>query len=164
MYYDPESLMNVERRRGVIFTSFNFICSCELCQDEEINDDNASYERFKILEEEAEKMEEKQYTVNFQQLKFGGCGSSNCFEEKYELLLKWIACYKQMYNLVIFISITYLLKTFYDFFHENIFRLEAKKLPRDSFLILYYFTVLEVVSWESVPIQTRVNWIIYKKN
>ena len=82
-----------------MFARWNFICCCELCQDEEINDDNASYERFKILEEEAEKMDKKQYTINFHYLEKGNCGSSECLEEKYELLLKWIACHKQMYNL-----------------------------------------------------------------
>ena len=61
-----------------------FACSCELCQDEEINNDDETYEKFQKLKVEAEN-------------DYGIFDDKNLF--CYDLFEKAISGQKQMYNL-----------------------------------------------------------------
>ena len=65
---------------------FGFVCSCEVCQDEEINKDDETYEKFQNLKEEAESI------ANFFRYK-------NRLYFEFSPLEKALACQKQMYNL-----------------------------------------------------------------
>ena len=47
-------MKNRKRRQEVIRAEYGFTCCCELCQDEEINDDEESYERFRNITENNE--------------------------------------------------------------------------------------------------------------
>ena len=66
--------------------SRGFVCSCELCQEEEIDNDDETYQKFQNLKEEVEKIKR-----NFL--------SNNPCESKFDHFEKIIACRKQMYNL-----------------------------------------------------------------
>ena len=61
--------------------SFGFVCSCELCQDEEFNKDDETYEKFQNLKEEVESI--------IKQRSFPG----------FPLLEKALVFQKQMFNL-----------------------------------------------------------------
>ena len=77
-YLDP--LKNFEERQEVCH-NFGFVCSCEVCQDEEFNKDDETYEKFQNLKEEVESI--------IKQPSFPG----------FPLLEKTLARQKQMYNL-----------------------------------------------------------------
>ena len=64
----------------------DFVCSCEICQDEEINKDDETYEKFQNLKEEAERIADLYHFKN--RLYF-----------EFPPLEKALACQKQMYNL-----------------------------------------------------------------
>ena len=61
---------------------FGFVCTCELCQDEEIKNDDETYEKFQNLDEVAENA-----YANF------------CNGENLDQIEKALACQKQMFNL-----------------------------------------------------------------
>ena len=69
-----------------------FICRCELCQEEEINNDDQLYEKFQNLEEEAEKIREKNYQPKDMK-------NAKKFEEFLNNNEKALECFKQMYKL-----------------------------------------------------------------
>ena len=65
-----ESLMNGElknfKERQNFCLNLGFVCSCELCQEEEINNDDETYKKLQNLKEEAEKIEElSPFELNF---------------------------------------------------------------------------------------------------
>ena len=64
-----------------------FVCSCELCKDEEVNNDDESYERFQNLQEEAE----KSYATFLL--------DKDRFMKNYDEIKKAISCRTKMYNL-----------------------------------------------------------------
>ena len=76
-----------ERRHG--FQIYGFVCSCDLCQNEEINNDNETYDKFQNLKKEAEEI-----FSNFMSL-----AKQDSHLEQYDKLVKAIACQKEMYNL-----------------------------------------------------------------
>ena len=59
-----------------------FVCSCELCQEEEIDNDDETYKKFQNFKEEVEKIKDL-----------------GPFKLKFEHFEKMIACQKEMYNL-----------------------------------------------------------------
>ena len=59
-----------------------FVCSCELCQEEEINNDDETYKKLQNLKEETEKIKDV-----------------GPFEFKFDVFEQVIACRKEMYNL-----------------------------------------------------------------
>ena len=65
---------------------FGFVCSCEVCQDEEINKDDETYEKFQNLKEEAESIADSYRYKNLLHFEF-------------PQLEKALACQKQMFNL-----------------------------------------------------------------
>ena len=78
-YLDPSK--NFKERQEFCH-GFGFVCSCEVCQDEEINKDDETYEKFQNLKEEAE-------------------SNADLYRLYFELppIEKALACQKQMYNL-----------------------------------------------------------------
>ena len=78
-YLDP--LKNIKERQEFCHMR-GFICSCEVCQDEEINKDDETYEKFQNLKEEAESNADL-YGLYFE----------------FPPIEKALACQKQMYNL-----------------------------------------------------------------
>ena len=78
-YLDP--LKNFKERQEFCHMR-GFVCSCEVCQDEEINKDDETYEKFQILKEEAESNADL-YRLYFE----------------FPPIEKALACQKQMYNL-----------------------------------------------------------------
>ena len=66
-----------------------FVCSCEVCQDEEINKDDETYQKFQNLKEEAESIAPRSLRYLSGPHPFPG----------FPLLEKALACQKQMYNL-----------------------------------------------------------------
>merc|ERR1712001_815321 len=76
-----------ERRHG--FQIYGFVCFCDLCQNEEINNDNETYDKFQNLKKEAEEI-----FSNFMSL-----AKQDSHLEQYDKLVKAIACQKEMYNL-----------------------------------------------------------------
>ena len=84
-----EYMKNVKERQK-FFHKFGFVCSCELCQEEEIENDDETYEKFQNLKEEAENS-----YANF-------CDGENQGKDKLENLdqiKKALSCQKQMFNL-----------------------------------------------------------------
>ena len=83
-YLDP--LKNFKERQEFCH-KFGFVCSCEVCQDEEINKDDETYTKFLNLKKEFESI----------------AGLPNQPEHSpfpgFPLLEKALACQKQMYNL-----------------------------------------------------------------
>ena len=82
-YLDP--LKNFKERQEFCH-GFGFVCSCEVCQDEEINKDDETYEKFQNLKEEAESI------ADLYRFK-------NLLHFELPQLEKALACQKQMYNL-----------------------------------------------------------------
>ena len=76
------AMKNRKERQDRLQKEWNFICSCERCQDEEINNDDETYEKFQKLQEEAQKYTKK---ANF--------------NHSSEYIDKAISCHKEMYNL-----------------------------------------------------------------
>ena len=76
------AMKNKKERQDHLQKEWGFICSCERCQDEDINNADETYEKFQKLQEEAQKHSKKDY--------------SNCSSDYIE---KAISCRKQMYNL-----------------------------------------------------------------
>ena len=74
------AMRNFKERQEFCHT-FGFVCSCELCQDEEFNKDDETYEKFQNLKEEVESI--------IKQRSFPG----------FPLLEKALVCQKQMFNL-----------------------------------------------------------------
>ena len=90
-WYDehPEiSMNNVKDRQLFLLRNWGFICSCELCQEEEetTNQNDEVYEEFQILKEETGKLNEM----------LANCKTN---DEKLENILKVISCYNRMYEL-----------------------------------------------------------------
>ena len=81
-YFDDLAMKNRKERQDSLQKEWNFICSCERCQDEEINNDDETYEKFQKLQEEAQKYTKK---ANF--------------NHSSEYIDKAISCHKEMYNL-----------------------------------------------------------------
>jgi len=79
-YLDP--LKNFKERQEFCH-KFGFVCSCEVCQDEEINKDDETYTKFQNLKKEVESI----------------AGLPNSPFPGFPLLEKALACQKQMYNL-----------------------------------------------------------------
>ena len=79
-----------ERRHG--FQIYGFVCSCDLCQNEEINNDNETYDKFQNLKKEAEEI-----FSNFMSLT--KTWDDENYTVPYDQLVKAIACQKEMYNL-----------------------------------------------------------------
>lgn len=75
-------MKNRKERQDRLQKEWNFICSCERCQDEEINNDDETYEKFQKLQEEAQKYSMKAI-----------------FDHSSEYIDKAISCHKEMYNL-----------------------------------------------------------------
>ena len=75
------AMINVKERQKFCH-EFGFICTCELCQEEEIKNDNEIYEKFQNLKEETENA-----YANF------------CDSENLDQLEKALAGQKQMFNL-----------------------------------------------------------------
>ena len=83
-YLDP--LKNFKERQEFCH-KFGFVCSCEVCQDEEINKDDETYEKFHNLKKEVESI-------------VGLPNQPECPPfPGFPLLEKALACQKQMYNL-----------------------------------------------------------------
>ena len=82
-YLDP--LKNFKERQEFCH-GFGFVCSCEVCQDEEINKDDETYEKFQNLKEEAESIADSYRYKNLLHFEF-------------PQLEKALACQKQMFNL-----------------------------------------------------------------
>jgi len=81
-YFNDFSMKNRKERQDRLQKEWNFICSCERCQDEEINNDDETYEKFQKLQEEAQKYSMKAI-----------------FDHSSEYIDKAISCHKEMYNL-----------------------------------------------------------------
>ena len=79
-----------ERKHG--FQIYGFVCSCDLCQNEEINNDNEIYDKFQNLKKEAEEI-----FSNFMSLT--KTWDDENYTVPYDQLVKAIACQKEMYNL-----------------------------------------------------------------
>ena len=84
LYINGGDLKNFNERQKFC-RNREFVCSCELCQEEEIDNDDETYQKFQNLKEEVEKIK-RNYI-------------SNPFESKFDHFEKVIACRKQMYNL-----------------------------------------------------------------
>ena len=76
------TMKNVKERQKFC-QKFGFICTCELCQDEEIKNDDETYEKFQNLEEESKNAFAK----------FNSIGNN------LDQIEKALACQKQMFNL-----------------------------------------------------------------
>ena len=57
------AMKNKKERQDCLQKEWQFICSCERCQDEEINKDDETYEKFQKLQEEAQKNVKKAKTT-----------------------------------------------------------------------------------------------------
>ena len=79
--YTEPAMKNVKDRQKICH-NFGFICTCKLCQEEEIKNDDEIYEKFQNLKEETENA-----YANF------------CDSENLDQLEKALAGQKQMYNL-----------------------------------------------------------------
>ena len=88
-YVETNSLEKLKERQQE-FQIKGFVCSCDLCQNEEINNDDETYDKFQNLKEEAEET-----FSNFMSLAKQG----PYIENKYDQLVKAIALQKEMYNL-----------------------------------------------------------------
>ena len=85
-----EIMRNRKERQEDLLKTYKFLCTCERCQDEEINNDDETYEKFKKLLQGAEKRGKiAKNLLNWDD------GKSLDFMEKA------ISCQKQMYNLAI---------------------------------------------------------------
>ena len=85
-------LKNFEERQKTCHMK-GFVCSCELCKDEEINNDDESYKKFQDLEEEAEKAQD------YFELYLHGFEGKTPWGKKLEQIEKAISCQRQMFNL-----------------------------------------------------------------
>ena len=88
--YAPRMKKLKERKHG--FQIYGFVCSCDLCQNEEINNDNEIYDKFQNLKKEAEEI-----FSNFMSLT--KTWDDENYTVPYDQLVKAIACQKEMYNL-----------------------------------------------------------------
>ena len=88
--YAPRMKKLKERKHG--FQIYGFVCSCDLCQNEEINNDNETYDKFQNLKKEAEEI-----FSNFMSLT--KTWDDENYTVPYDQLVKAIACQKEMYNL-----------------------------------------------------------------
>ena len=79
--YTEPAMKNVKDRQKICH-NFGFICTCKLCQEEEIKNDNEIYEKFQNLKEETENA-------------YANFGDSRNLDQ----LEKALAGQKQMYNL-----------------------------------------------------------------
>ena len=80
-------MKNRKERQRILYEKWVFICSCNRCQDEEINNDDETYKKFQELQEEAEKNAQKTKTFMYD--------SRKCLL----FIEKAISCQKQMFNL-----------------------------------------------------------------
>ena len=88
--YAMFSMNNVKERQKICH-EFGFICTCELCQEEEIKNDNEIYEKFQNLKEETE---------NAYRIRDIAAPLLNfCDSENLDQLEKALASQKQMFNL-----------------------------------------------------------------
>ena len=83
-----DSMNNRKERQDELLKTHDFICSCERCQDEEINQDDETYEKFKKLYEGGEKRGKKAKDLLNLDIK-----------KSLDFMEKAISCQKQMYNL-----------------------------------------------------------------
>ena len=83
-----EPMKNFKERQEFCLKQ-GFVCSCEVCQDEEINKDDETYQKFQNLKEEAESIAPRSLRYLSGPHPFPG----------FPLLEKALACQKQMYNL-----------------------------------------------------------------
>ena len=64
-YTDKIAMKKLEFRKEVLLECFGFSCCCELCREEEICNDDKTYDLYKTLSEEAKKSEKNlEYFVN----------------------------------------------------------------------------------------------------
>ena len=79
MSYDGDkwqcTMQNRKKRQEFIRAEYGFTCQCESCQDEELNDNDEFYERFRKI------MENKQIFDNLIDLKIVECHSQNTLED-----------------------------------------------------------------------------------
>ena len=83
-------MKNKKGRRDHLQGNWGFICSCERCQDEDINNDDETYEQFQKLQEEAEKNAKKAKIMKI---------SESMISCQFDFIEKAISCLKQMFNL-----------------------------------------------------------------
>ena len=87
-YIDP--MKNFNERREICH-KYGFVCSCDLCQYEEINNDDKIYQKFQELKDEAEK--------TFSNVCDDVLSKHFSFEKKFHQIKKALLCRNQMYNL-----------------------------------------------------------------
>ena len=133
MNYDSLGLgMKNRKERQEICWDWGFICSCERCHDEEINNDDETYKKFQKLQNESDYFVKKS-------MMFVGLDFEKCLD----VMEKAIFCYKQMHDLAeikkapkSFILAIILTK----WFQAEILRLEmAKNLESDMAARKEYF-------------------------
>ena len=88
-YIDP--MKNFKERREFCH-KYGFVCSCDLCQYEEINNDDEIYQKFQDLKDEAEKTFSNVCDDDLPENRFS-------FEKKFHQIEKAVVCQNQMYNL-----------------------------------------------------------------
>ena len=94
-YFPFMGMKNKKERQAHLQNEWDFICSCERCQDEEINKDDETYEKFQKLQEEAEKYT-KIVSTSFP---FPTKDYKRIMAKNIDLIGIAISCYKQMIKL-----------------------------------------------------------------
>ena len=87
-----------KRRQEVIRAEYGFNCCCELCQDEEINDDEESYEMFRKI---TDNMEILNNIIEFEtetMKKSPGEFKKSCYSEILKSVEKRQHCFTELYN------------------------------------------------------------------
>ena len=84
--YTP--LMKNFKERQKLCNEFGFVCSCEICQDEELNNDDETYEQFQNLKTEAENT----YASCIQDKNLSA-------DQRFDRIQKAIFCRTKMYTL-----------------------------------------------------------------
>ena len=87
--YNPHNLIleNKKKRQALHLEQWGFVCSCQRCQEEDINRDDKASERFTRLQMDAESYQEKAQKHTSDAKKYLG------------FIEKAISCYKQMHDL-----------------------------------------------------------------
>ena len=89
-YMNTKAMKNFKERQKFCHT-LDFVCSCEICKTEEINNDDEIYQQFQNLKEEAENIFASRFHNDD-----GGMASVG---KRLDKIDKVLACRKQMFNL-----------------------------------------------------------------
>ena len=124
-HYLKGELKNLPERKKLCQNE-GFVCSCELCKEEEINNDNEIYKKFQNVKDEADKIKAL-LRGPFEML------------VTFELIEKVIACQKQMYNLAKNKKAPkmWLLVILHEAFYDNLFMYGKNEKTQKCWGIVY---------------------------